>query len=742
VQTTKLTITGLLVADALANADVEFMVGAQRFTAKADAQRQYNINLDILPENQNTPLIAKAMGVNSSKWIQFATLLPSVKKLQVLAGTDGILKSDEFFGVNISALTTAEFVLANESKRKISTDEERKWALLEVSTERQREMAATLNIFLTDVNFSLPKNAATTLDFLLDANTATAYINLLKLNKPSLLNDSRELISVDANQTTIAARSVEGTYLIQSSNVSYLLDFNKDGTGRLQLGNTPSKQITTQLEADTNSYVDIPTTWVKQDKLIIINFVNPVIYPEFDNFTDPLLPPPNNFVQCGYSTDVIPCKLSFTSISLTLVSDNEFNTSVNVSLEATVKDPNGSVVYNYADHKQFATMWSTADFYSATAKDLVGFEWYMDVYKYVFNLDGTAVQTDLRLKQTKTIDWKIENGRAVLDSGSIDLWLTYPTESGFTLTQMKRSQINQGRYARLSQIPMVKRQVVKMTAQDWVGRWTAFPDITNSSFYDVYSDGHWRDGFLTSSAGSWSALDDTKQTALSNGDWRMQRDVLAIYDGRYYIQICQGFENNPVPIFCNVEMVTKDTSFTGSTFWGEWSYPVFHDITNDNVWIFDSQNTLNRSSGGSWITQRYIRISADRLYDFANNKILQLISSSTQTADVCEYSLYANCSEGTLYKLERGIEVIISKTESGWYGGNVYLNPISPGSYPTYFNKAVLVPKNKQLEFQVTPNSSTKIDSMTGCGGSLNGNIYIVPGLTAGCEISVIFAPI
>lgn len=739
IQSTKITLTGSLVADALADADIEFTIGTQQFTAKADTQRRYSVELNVLAENLGIPVNAKATGINGNKWIQFAALFPSTIKLKALAGDDGSLNVNEYFGVNISALTTAEFVLANISKRQIKTDEDRKWALLEVSTERQTEMAAAINTFLNDINTDLPKNTATTLDFLLDENTSSSYINILKLNNSWSINQTRDAIAADANQTKTPSRTIEGKYLIQSTTVNYLIDFNKDGTGRFQSGNMPSTQLPTWISTNGIKFADVPITWIKKDKSIKISFADPIVYGQISYYVDPNSLT-GNYISCDFSFNGSDpsCDLTLTSILLTLTTDNEFSIGVKLSVGATVKRSDGGFAYNYADHIQYASMWNTAEFHTATKTDLEGFEWYLDNYKYIFNSNGTATRTDLLKKEEKTIDWKIENGRLVLDSGSTDFWLTYPTESGFLVTQMKRTTNDPNVFTGLTRTSLVKRQSVKIAPEDWVGRWSPFPLANDSSFYDVYSNGHWRDGFDSESEGSWSALSDTQQTALSNGSWRMQRDVLAIYDGRYYTQICQGPENDPAPLSCSVGVVTKNNSFTGNTLWAFWTYPLFQETANNSVWTFEYE-TLNIATSTNWTRRHITQVSADKLYDYASGKIFQLMSSTTQTADICEYDTFSSCSQGVLHKLVRGIEIKISKITNGVVEGGNIAYVYNQGSYWRYLDRIFMAPKNQPIDFLLIPDGGYKINSVTGCGGTLNIDKYNIPAQSEGCEISVSF---
>jgi hypothetical protein len=740
VQSTKLTIAGTVVADALANADIEFTIGTQHFSTKADALKQYSVELNVLPENIGIPFTAKATGTNNNKWVQFAALFPSITKLKTLAGSDDNLNVTEYFGVNITGLTTAEFVLANKSRRQIKTDEDRKWALLEVSTERQTEMAAVINIFLNDINTDLPKDTATTLDFLLDDNTSTAYINVLKLNNIGAINQARETLAADTNQTKTASKTIEGTYLIQSTTVNYLLDFNKDGTGRFQSGNMPSTQLNTWVATNGIKFADAPFTWVRKDKSIKISFADPILYGQISYYEDPNSST-RTYLSCDFTfnTNDPFCDLTLSSILITLTGNNEFSTDIKLSVGANIKTSNSLSPYNYADHIQYATMWDTSEFHTATKTDVVGFEWYVDNFKYIFKSDGTATQTNLLDKQEKTIDWKIENGRLVLDAGSTDFWLTYPTESGFLVTQMKRVPNDPNLSTALTRTSLVKRQSVKMASEDWVGRWSPFSVTSDSSFYDVYSNGHWRDGFDGESEGSWSALNDTRQTALSNGTWRMQRDVLAIYDGRYYTQICQGPEKDLLPLFCSVGVETKDNSFSGNTLWALWTYPLFQETANNSIWSFEYE-ALNLAIGANWTSKQTVRVSADKLYDYSDGKIFQLMSSTTQTVDICEYTAFSSCSQdGVLHKLIRGIEIKISKiTNGGVDGGNiVYL--YNQGSYWRYLDKIFMAPKNQPIDFLLAPNGGYKINSVTGCGGTLNIDRYSIPAQSEGCEISVSF---
>lgn len=740
IQTTSLTINGMVVADALAGADIEIIVGTQRFTTKADAQKSYQLELKVNDENLNVPFFAKATGVNSNQWVQLGALFPSVGALKNLAGSDGVLDSNEYFGVNISSFTTAEFALVKENKSEIKTDADRKTALLGISAERQMEVAAMITVFMTHTDFHLPSNTATTLDFAMDSNITVTYVRVLKESNPSLISAATATIRGDAHQTNISSQISEGQYLIESTYFTYILDLNKDGTGRLQTGNAPITKM--WIDSDGVKFVDSPITWIKTNQTIKISFENPIAYGKVTSIPnpDPLIT--NSSVACSQPIDNQQqlCDATLRSISLTLITENEFRKVLNVSVGADVKNQNGVIVYDFATTLYLATMWDRAAFHTVTNKDIEGFEWYTGNYRYVFSANGTASKIDLKSKQEKNIDWKIENNHLVLDAGSTDIWLRYKNESGFFVTQMQRIQSIERLWEVLLHSYMVKRQLVNMSTTDWVGRWTTSQPGALTVSYDVNSNGRWRDGFETESEGSWSVLSQSKQTALSNGFWRMDRDVLAIYNGRYYIQYCSGPDQSEYGhVFCSIEVVTNDSSFTGNSFWESWSRPLFQEINTGHIWDFN-QNELFLLKGEYWIKRPYIKVASNKLYDISGGKILELMSSTTQTIDVCEYNIFADCSTGTLYKLERGVEVRLPATTTG---GHLYYEHKTDefNSFGFTLSKVMMVAKNRPVTFNVYPEPGFEISSVNGCGGEVIGYSYYIPALSADCELSASFTP-
>jgi len=652
----KLTITGLVVADALANADVEFTVGNQIFKTKADDQKQYSIDIDVQSENLAVPMNAKVTGANNNSWVQFAASFPSINKLKSLAGEDGILNVSEFFGVNISVLTTAELVLINENKEKISSDDERKWALLKVWTERQIDLASMMNLFIKDKSFNLPKNMTNTFEFLSDANVSLTYINLIKLRDSELINHSKNQILTDANQSKKPPEHTNGKYLINYAGSSYLIDIKQDGSGRFQTGRIRLKELDTWSQPHPVNYVDVPITWKSVNNSIEISFLEPVTYGWIGHLVGSI--EQNNDLPCQYKpTFENPlCNLILESISLTPISENEYSNSVKTNIRAKIVNENLDIVNSYSEEFN-GTMWDTKYFYKITNKDIENFEWHKNKFKYIFYANGTASQSNLKTQEEKIIDWIIEDGHLVIDKGSIDIWLNYPTDSGFISTVMNKDSTDPNLFDALETSLLIKRQPVKMTTEDWIGRWSfSSTNGTSSTFYDVYSNGGWRNQFDAVYDNNWSILGNTRQKLVSNG-WLIQRDVLKIDAERYYFHVCQGFESDAQPLVCYIEISTKYNSFDGNTLWGDSAKLTFQDLVNNSDWKFNGTNTLEILGPGSSINRNLVKLSSDTMYDPTTNKLLQLISSTIQTVDICEYDIFSNCNNGVAYKLHREMEI-------------------------------------------------------------------------------------
>jgi len=190
-------------------------------------------------------------------------------------------------------------------------------------------------------------------------------------------------------------------------------------------------------------------------------------------------------------------------------------------------------------------------------------------------------------------------------------------------------------------------------------------------------------------------------------------------------------------MYCNIEIVTKDTTFTGNVLWASWTEPVFQDLVSDIIWGFYGTQTLSLYTDSNMVNINYKKVSADTLYEPSSGKILQLVSSNSQTIDVCEYAIFSSCDLANLLTLTRGFEIRISSPSSeGTIGGNVFY------TQNAMYRSAVgtnLYPRNKPLSFQLVPFDTYRLESVEGCGGVLDGDNYNVSTLTGDCNILVTF---
>src|SRR5690606_29709746 len=125
----KVTLKGN-VAATLSGVEFVFTAGSQTFKTTIDSSSGYELELEVADQNADIPLVAVASGAGADKWIQLAGLTPSAKALVELAGEDNLLDETEFFGVNLTALSTAEYAEIANNKLPLTTDAERKAAIL------------------------------------------------------------------------------------------------------------------------------------------------------------------------------------------------------------------------------------------------------------------------------------------------------------------------------------------------------------------------------------------------------------------------------------------------------------------------------------------------------------------------------------------------------------------------------------------------------------------------------------
>lgn len=727
---TQLTIQGNAAAEALGGGEVVVTLGSQTFKASIDDSLKYSLVLDVPVQDTTAPFVAVATGSAGDSWVQLATLYPSLESLVEKAGSDKVLSSEEYIGVNITPLSTAEYAEIKNKQFPITTDEERTAALFSLHPIRALEQAAMVERLLTDVDVDLPAQTQTTLDYLLNASLAETYLEVLRATAESTLSNFVAQVQADPLQSNVSAKKIAGNYFLTALYSNYYLTFNADGTGTLATA-------TLEAHVDSNSAAEVVTnfTWIRKGDVVSLTLSE-----LFKADVDEVYTSNNTWTNCDdYFTqsEIESCDLQFNEIQLDLITETENHYLANLKILVTyARKNNGSIVYEGELDPQLARISNVENFVAINSDALVGAELVGDRYSYVFNSNGTVKQKDLLTQIELTRDWTLENNRVAI--GDSQLWISHKTQGGFGVYYVESKNV--------SPTSLWKRTSVNIAESDWVGRWTSFPREAygSGSLYDVNEDKSWRDGFEGQLAGSWATIDGHSQTALANGSWRMIRDLVSIQGDKYYLSICQGVEATPfVPASCYLDIEQKSVNFDTAVFWRNWSNPVFNEkVTGDPLYSVWGYLLSYDRSAGALVNKYYAPVSANRLFNRTQQTILEMTSASRNEIELCEYQLNASCNDADKRTYVRGIEIKLTVGAGGKVSRSIYFWHVDWNSWPTFsqdIDKVFMVPRAIDQTINITPDAGYVLDSITGCGGNLNGSQYHIPELTATCEINVSF---
>lgn len=712
---TQLTIRGSVVVDRLVGGDVIFTLGSSTFAAKINDQDQYQVRLDVPAADLNKPIAAMAKGSGSNQWVELAALYPSAQVLKVLAGSDAILDATEYLGVNISTVTTTEYVLAqNYSGRIIATDEERKSALLRVSARDLLVHASYLQEFLNGDELKLPAPFNNTLEMMSDI----AYINS-RINILGYSNDTVWEITNDQKLTQVSPAPMVGKFLVRGAEFLYILDLNENGTGYIYTPQNPSAEVRSSDEQNKQSSL----TWTRSEKEIEIKFDSPINYGKKDYYYSN---------ECVDESDP-QCVITLDSILFSLVGENDVSRFANVTLTYSLAHLDGAVEITKKNAAGFANILDRKHLPQFTIAEIQGFEWYTNNYRYVFNSDGTFSQTSLRSAIESSGNWQLDDGAIKLDRESLMILPLYTEDVGYTVVELFKPVFvgSEG----LAKTLFIKPNDVTMNNTDWVGRWSeVMPEPVAASF-DLYSDGSYRRGFEAKENGAWIANDGKRMSISHKGIVTFNFELLDISDNHYYFKGCLTFDNqNDVLPGCGVVRYTIDKNFAGNLVWENWVSPFFQDELLGE-WRFYEGYRLSRDG----YEDQYRRLAFNMLVSLSGNSILEILSSNMNSVELCEYGLDETCEDGTIHRLTRGLEI---KVTNGGNGSVEYWPSVF--SAPVAMVGSVLQPKLKVIRFHINPDHgySLSAGNISGCDGVLTDDIYEIPARELDCEITVNFTPV
>lgn len=713
--TTLLTIKGTAVANGLIGGEVNVVVGTQSFKTSVNNQGQYQLTLDVANIATDQPFTAIATGAASNQWVQLAALYPSLSKLVALAGADGVLDATEYLDVNISPMTTAEYSLVMGKKLSFNNDTERNYALLQITAVEQFDRAALMQRMLSAIKPDLSSKYKTTLDMFLDYEYSRGKAGVLHLHDVLYRNEEVKLLA-DPLQIHVANKPLVGKFVLSAWGFNYLLDFNENGTGLIRPSSMPSG---TNLATNPESYGNSSLTWERKGNELKVTFDEPIQYEDVQNL-----------YQCADDD----CVIRMNSMLISLIADSGVGVYVDVVFNETLTNSDGEVTV-LSNEPYRAALLDRSYFYKLSREELVGYEWYTDGFSYVFQANGTAVQINQQNKIETSITWQLNDGVLTMDGGILALWPIYPDGPGYTAMQLLAPRANSGfTDSVLKPAPFWRHEAVNMTESDWVGRWNRIFNYSLDSTVDYYSNLEFRDGFEKQALQSWSVISNSHVRGYSEGSWRTEYELLAIQDGRHYMQYCYGLPSGNFVPHCRLEAYVIDKTFTGTTFWDTRSYTLFDESGSLRSWQFNG-GTLERDGIAP---SNYWRVSANMVYLSNYRNVLEILSSTRDSIEVCEYEAFSNCENGTIYNLRRGIEIKFKLSGKG------YISDFRDNEVFFKTGDRFLSPRGRSHTLRLFPSSGYQIsaDNISGCEGSLVDSNYIVNERDSDCELTVNFTPI
>ncbi|WP_394389066.1 PKD domain-containing protein [Shewanella woodyi] len=229
--TSSVTLSGLVTDDIISNATVEVLVADKIFTTTANSQGQYSVAVTIDGIEQNDHLVQiRATGdTEINPEVEFVSQLGSLNRLIEQAGADNTLVKNESLGVNVTNVSTSEFILLSRDGELPTTNDALDTAKLAIDQNEKLTLSALIKIIVDgegDNAFSLPEGVDSTLDLIDDALTVDAFIDTVNQHDDSLIADTIRTISNDEN--LVAPLAIVGSWIFEGSH-DLVINFSKSG---------------------------------------------------------------------------------------------------------------------------------------------------------------------------------------------------------------------------------------------------------------------------------------------------------------------------------------------------------------------------------------------------------------------------------------------------------------------------------------------------------------------------------
>ncbi len=729
---TSLAISGLVIDAVVPNANVTATVRDLTFTTTADVNGKYTLNLSVDDAHLNDLVLITADGGLGKPTLKLVSQLPSMQTLLVQAGSDKQLDANENFSVHVTNVTTAEYALMVKRWNyygvpflSVNSDLQLKNFSGSVGENEKYRLAALIKI-VSDMGGSLPTGAKTTLDLVLDKDLTNELQTSINNATPELIGQVMETIKNDASVNP-GSLGYDGTYILfrGAGDTDWVLTFNNDNKGEAK----------TRFGAQ--SFI-----WTQGVDKLDIHFDKPIDLKQMD--------------WLG----------SWFAESIEVYIGEQYGSTMlgNMIMHKVLLDGEGKIQRSFSEYKS-VQLASVAKGLSLEKEKLIG-EWIQgtdgSASLFKLNSDGSVNLSHLDGTDTQAgLTWTLgSNGFTVFRDGKklTDYYVLNDLGIGYGFVAINWSPSSSDEvFAYAWNGKLIRQQQLSVTKADLRGTYVG----TTGRIYTLANDDIIEGLSSRISPWNYSSADSSWTTYIyqdNNSAWLGYCDQVAN-------KSCKVFRKTVVKVLASandsynlLNTITeygsngeKSYSYSFLETWNRIPSPSYFDYWFDmsmyrreffqqtadgvKVWHFvsgymeindRSDDSFPQASIPTTIAKGKLLYTRDGVA-----KALELISVSDEGIVVCEYNAGASCTKGSEIALSNRTPAAISYKVS--VGGSVeYDSRYVGNSDPmTLFGNVAI--------FTIVPDQGYTIESVTGCGGKLNGSIYTTASVKDKCTITANF---
>jgi len=281
--TVSLTLEGTVTDEPIANAIVTATVAGEEFTATADAEGNYSLDIEIEEADAADAFITlNARGTGDQAFVEFTSIVGSFETLSTAAGEDGTLTSSENFATQITNVSTAAAVLMVEANggNAVTSDTTLSTLSAQLNAQDVLDVATAIKLAVDEPEtHPLPDGTDSLLALVASAESREQFVDTAYQQDPAAFAATQGAIAADPSlaqnidEAALIAREAMTTAML-STDAGFTFNY----TGRI---------VHFDFEADHTGWLttdthNVPMTWSVVGKELRISYPEPIVTVSFD----------------------------------------------------------------------------------------------------------------------------------------------------------------------------------------------------------------------------------------------------------------------------------------------------------------------------------------------------------------------------------------------------------------------------------------------------------------------------